>query len=110
MHKYYLVAAELARVQGDLLNAMIFYKKSIELAKQNNYVNEVALANELAAKFYLAEDNETVAKGFMMDAYYNYTNWGSGAKLQNLEKNHPQLLVEGSKLTSNLNTTSTTII
>ncbi len=53
-HKYYLVEAERHRVLGDRVSAMELYDRAIALAKENEYLNEEALAYELAAKFYLS--------------------------------------------------------
>ena len=97
-HKYDLVAAEKAKVSGDLWEAMDFYERAISGAKANQYINEEALANELAAQCYLAWSREKVAKSYMMEAYYNYTRWGALAKVDYLEKNYPQLLMGNSSI------------
>ena len=52
-HKVDLVEAEKCRVLNQKLSAIELYDKSIAGAKENEYIHEVALANELAAKFYL---------------------------------------------------------
>ncbi|MBD2528132.1 AAA family ATPase [Nostoc flagelliforme FACHB-838] len=91
-HKYDLVEAETARVMGDKLKAMEHYDRAISLAKANGYIQEEALSNELAAKFYLAWDKEKVAQAYMQEAYYCYARWGAKAKIEDLEKRYPQLL------------------
>ncbi|MBC6431117.1 AAA family ATPase [Nostoc sp. HG1] len=91
-HKYDLVEAETARVIGDKLKAMEYYDRAITLAKANGYIQEEALSNELAAKFYLAWDKEKVAQTYMQEAYYCYARWGAKAKIEDLEKHYPQLL------------------
>ncbi|MEO8402752.1 MAG: serine/threonine-protein kinase PknK, partial [Gammaproteobacteria bacterium] len=82
LHKYYLVEAELARLHKKIDYAEKFYDKAMQLSKQYEFVQEHALASELAAKFYLAEGKEMVAKGYMTEAYYSYTKWGAVAKLR----------------------------
>src|SRR5262249_27364620 len=52
LHKFYLVEAECARVLGNESDAREYYDRAIDLAREHEYVNEEALANELAAKFY----------------------------------------------------------
>jgi len=94
LHKYYLIKAETARFLGNDLKAMEYYQKAIELAGENHYVQEEALANELAAKFYLGRNEIKIAKSFMIEAHYSYTLWGATAKVRDLEKNYPQLLSE----------------
>ena len=91
-HKYDLVEAETARVIGDKLKAMEYYDRAITLAKANGYIQEEALSNELAAKFYLGWDKEKVAQTYMQEAYYCYARWGAKAKIEDLEKHYPQLL------------------
>ncbi|MBE9226142.1 AAA family ATPase [Phormidium sp. LEGE 05292] len=92
LHKFYLVEAELHRVLDEKLEAIELYDKAIALAKENEYVNEEALANELAAKFYLEWGKEKLAKPYLIDAYYAYTRWGAKAKIDHLEQRYPQFL------------------
>ena len=92
LHKYYLVEAERHRILGDKVMAMDYYDKAISLAKENEYIQEEALANELAAKFYLEWDKQTIAQTYLINAYYCYARWGALAKVNDLEKHYPQLL------------------
>ncbi|MEH1945936.1 MAG: AAA family ATPase [Nostoc sp.] len=91
-HKWHLVEAEKCRVFGNKLEAMEQYDRAIQLAKENQYPNEEALANELAAKFYLDWGKEKIAQTYMTEAYYCYTRWGAKAKVVDLETRYPQLL------------------
>ncbi|BAY65681.1 two-component hybrid sensor and regulator [Calothrix brevissima NIES-22] len=92
LHKFNLVNAEKYRVLERKYEAGDWYDRAIFLAKTNGYTQEEALANELAAKFYLDWGKETVAAGYMQQAYYCYTRWGSLAKTDDLETSYPQLL------------------
>jgi len=92
LHKFYLVEAERHRVLGQYVEALEMYDRAITEAKQNEYINEEALANELAAKFYLSWGKEKIAQVYMTDAYYCYSRWGATAKVKHLESNYPQLL------------------
>ena len=74
------------------LEAMNAYDRAISLAKENKYINEEALANELAAKFYLDRGREKIAQTYAIAAYYCYARWGAKAKLDALEEAYPQLL------------------
>ncbi|MEM9276302.1 MAG: AAA family ATPase, partial [Cyanobacteria bacterium P01_F01_bin.143] len=91
-HKYHLLKAEEYRVLGKTHKAIEFYDKAIAGAKENEYIQEEALANELAAKFYLDWGKEKVASGYMQEAYYCYAKWGAKAKTEDLEKRYPNLL------------------
>ena len=91
-HKYQLVAAEKNRIMEKKLEALELYDRAIAGAKENGYVQEEALANELAAKFYLDWGKEKIARTYMIDAYYCYARWGAKAKVEDLEQRYPLLL------------------
>jgi len=92
LNKFYLVEAERYRVLSEDTKAEVLYDKAIQLAKEHGYTNEEALANELAARFYLERNKEKIAGKYMMDAHYNYLSWGALAKVENLERRYPELL------------------
>ncbi|MBU7583578.1 MAG: AAA family ATPase [Nostoc sp. TH1S01] len=92
LHRFYLVEAEKHRVLGDKTAAIEFYDRAISQAKASGYIQEEGLANELAAKFYLAWEKKKVAAGYMQEAYYCYARWGAKAKVADLEKRYLQLL------------------
>ncbi|MBD2004630.1 MULTISPECIES: hybrid sensor histidine kinase/response regulator [Cyanophyceae] len=92
LHKFYLVEAERHRVLGEKIEAIEMYDKAIALAKENEYINEEALAHELAAKFYFSWGKEKIARTYMTDAYYAYMRWGALAKVKHLEEKYPQLI------------------
>jgi predicted ATPase/signal transduction histidine kinase/DNA-binding NarL/FixJ family response regulator len=116
LHKYYLVEAERHRVLGEKLEAMEMYDKAIALAKENDYINEKALAHELAAKFYLSWGKEAIAQLYMQKAHYAYQVWGAQRKVDDLEEKYPYLLTGTSarsrsqttvnQITNSLTTTS----
>jgi signal transduction histidine kinase/DNA-binding NarL/FixJ family response regulator len=92
LHKFYLVEAERHRVLNQNIEAMENYDKAIALAKENQYINEEALAHNLAAKFYLSWGKQTIAQTYMTNAYYAYRHWGAIAKVKDLEARYPQLI------------------
>ncbi|HEY9651825.1 MAG TPA: adenylate/guanylate cyclase domain-containing protein, partial [Coleofasciculaceae cyanobacterium] len=92
LHKFYLVEAELHRVLSHKSEAMDYYDRAIQLARQHEYINEEALAHELAAKFYLALGKTKIAQAYLQDARYCYRRWGAIAKVKDLEARYPQLL------------------
>ncbi len=92
LHKFHLVEAERARVLGDNDLAEKSYGLAIELSKKHEYLFEEALANELAAKFYLSREKEKAARIYMAEAYNCYSRWGVAAKLKHLKKRYPELL------------------
>ena len=83
--KYELVEAEKARVKGELLEAMNFYDLAIATAQKNNYIQEEALAWELAAEFYEQIGRNPTAGFYRKKAHSCYYRWGALAKVQDLE-------------------------
>ncbi|MCF4966113.1 AAA family ATPase [Nostoc sp. CMAA1605] len=92
LHKFQLVEAEIYRVLGKKYEAGDFYDRAIAQAEGKNYLQEAALANELAAKFYLDSGKDRIAAVYMQEAYYGYAHWGAAAKTKELESLYPHLL------------------
>ncbi|QIR38733.1 AAA family ATPase [Tolypothrix sp. PCC 7910] len=93
LHKYHLVAAERHRVMGEDIQAIDNYNRAIELSREHEYLQEEALANELAAKFYLTKGMTKIAQVYMVDAHYCYQRWGAIAKIRQLEETYSHLLI-----------------
>ncbi|BAZ03483.1 trifunctional serine/threonine-protein kinase/ATP-binding protein/sensor histidine kinase [Calothrix sp. NIES-3974] len=111
LHKYYLVEAELHRVLDDKLAAIEYYEKAINLAKENEYIHEEALANELAAKFYLSWNKPTIAQAYLINAYYCYAKWGAVAKVNHLEQKYPEFITSvQTKEVFQINSTETIVL
>lgn len=96
-HKYELVEAEKARVLGQTLAAMEHYDRAIAGAKENGYIQDEAIAYELAAKFYLALGRREIAQIYMTKAHYGYFCWGAIAKVKNLESKYPEIILTSKK-------------
>ncbi|MBD2042518.1 ATP-binding sensor histidine kinase [Microcoleus sp. FACHB-672] len=91
-HKYELVEAEKARVLGEHWEAAEYYDRASAGAREQGYIQEEALAYELAAEFYLTKGREEIAQMYLTKAHYGYINWGAKAKIKDLEERYPQLL------------------
>ncbi|MEG4817273.1 AAA family ATPase [Microcoleus sp. K5-D4] len=108
-HKYDLVAAEKARVFGHNSQAMELYDRAIDGAAKNGYIQEEALAYELAGEFYQALGKEIVSQAYLTKAYYGYIHWGAIAKVKHLESTHPFLAAQTRTIqTPTLDVTRTT--
>jgi hypothetical protein len=92
LHKYHLVEAEYNCVMGSKAEAIDHYDRAIQLAQESDYLQEEALADELAAKFYLEWGKPKIAQAYMTDAYYAYSRWGAKAKVDDLVNRYPQIL------------------
>ncbi len=64
-------------MRGRDLEAMALYDQAIQVAHANEYLHQEALANELAATFYLAGCGEKIAGLYLTEAHYLYGRWGA---------------------------------
>jgi len=92
--KSLLVAAKMAAVSGNFVQAVGLYDESIRLARENGFVQNEAIANEAAAKYYLSRNQVTVATAYLREACQAYIRWGALAKVKHLEKSYPDLLIK----------------
>ncbi|MEG4090034.1 AAA family ATPase [Microcoleus sp. Pol12B4] len=90
-HKYDLVEAEKARILGQPLEASDYYDRAIAGAKEQGYIQEEALANELAGDFYFYRSKDKIARIYLTDARYAYIRWGAKAIVKDLEARYPQI-------------------
>ena len=93
-HRFHLVQAELARRQGQDMDAAQAYALAIDAAAAHKCTHIGALANELAGKFWLAKKNKKIATLYLTDAYHGYKNWGATLKLRHLRETYPEVLVD----------------
>ncbi|WP_341732522.1 AAA family ATPase [Microcoleus sp. EPA2] len=107
-HKFDLVAAEKARILGNKLEAMDYYDLAIKGAAANGYLQEEALAYELAGEFYQSWGKEIIAISYLDKAYYAYINWGAIAKVKDLESRY-DYLVDRSRQILSPNVSPTTV-
>lgn len=91
-HLFLLVKAEIARMRGKEPETMKLYDQAIAAARENGFIRHEALANELAAKFYLELGVKKIAILHMTEAHYGYKMWGALRKVRHLEKKYPHLL------------------
>ncbi len=91
LHKYHLVEAERCRVLGKELEALDHYDIAIQLAKENEYINEEAFANELAARFWFARRKKEIAEVYLGKALHLYERWGATRKVRDLEETYELL-------------------
>ena len=86
-----LVGAEVARIEGRELDAEWLYETAISSANAADMVHNEALANELAARFYLARGIEIAGYAYLRNARNCYDRWGAVAKVNQLDEHYPRL-------------------
>jgi PAS domain S-box-containing protein len=86
-----LIRAELARIESRDLDAMRLYERAIRSARANGFVHNEAVANEVAARFYLARGFERIANIYLRDARDCYLQWGADGKVRQLDNLYPHI-------------------
>ncbi|MBK4728400.1 AAA family ATPase [Oxynema sp. CENA135] len=109
LHKCCLVEAEMARISGNIEGAIAAYDRAIQSAHEFDFVQNEALANELAARFWLEQGKEKYAKVHLTDAYYAYRRWGARRKIEQLEQGYSHLLVKTPPPPATIDTRTTAI-
>ncbi len=91
LHKQILVEAELARLNGRVVQAEQSYQRAIALAGRHGALPDEALAHELAGEFELARGRPTAGRAHLAEARDAYRQWGAWAWVEHLEQRHADL-------------------
>ena len=89
--KHALVSAELARLEGRDLDAMRLYEEAIRAARENGFVQNEGIGNELAARYYFDRGYETIGHAYLREARYCYLRWGADGKVRQLDQRYLHL-------------------
>ncbi len=92
LHKWHLAEAEKMRVLDNVAEAIEHYNCAILLARENGFIQEEALANELAGRFWLEKEKDIYAHIHIDRACRGYAQWQAWAKVKALEAKYPQWL------------------
>ena len=90
-HKATLVAAEVARLR-DPKSARDLYDQALELARENDFFSEEALAFELAGRYNVERGLKDAGRHYLRDAHYAFSRWGAHTKVLALEVEFPAQL------------------
>ena len=85
-HKLSLAKAELARIDGNIEEAAKNYDKAIHEAREKNFIQWEALANEKASDFWQKNNAPQIAAIYRQQAYAAYFRWGAKTKIQIMEE------------------------
>ncbi len=86
-----LVGAEIARIEGRLVDAEGLYEKAIRSAHANGFIHNEAVAYEVGARFYAARGFDKIADAYLQEARYCYLRWGADGKVRQLDELYPHL-------------------
>jgi len=90
-HKADLIQAEMARLKHQFPQAERLYQKAIRGAREAGYLQNEAIANELAADFYDGRGLDVIGRAYRIEARYAYLQWGAISKVQSLDEAYPFL-------------------
>lgn len=88
-HLQLLMEAELAGFSGNIAQALALYEQSIATAQRNSFVRDEAMANEMAARFFLRIGLAKAAEGYLQASRYLYYRWGATRKLKEMDNTYP---------------------
>jgi PAS domain S-box-containing protein len=91
-----IAGAEIARIEGRVLEAEELYEKAIRSARVNGFVHHEAFTNELTGHFYARRGFERIATAYLREARYCYLRWGADAKVRQLDQLYPQIRADKS--------------
>ena len=91
-HLQYIIEAELARLAHKPYKAADLYDRAIQTARQNGFMRDEALANELAAKMFIEQRKEKQSAFYMAEALKIYRLWGADAKVSHMAEKYGNLL------------------
>ncbi len=94
LHKYLLVRAEISRIRGKNTLTMKLYNEAISSASANGYIQNGAMANELAAKFCLKQGFHQYAKSHIKAAIQGFVAWGAALKVETLQQQYAEIIAE----------------
>ncbi len=89
-----LVGAEMARIEGRVVDAEKLYEQAIRSAHANGFIHNEAIAYEVAARFYASRGFDKFADAYLRQARYCYLRWGADGKVSQLDHLYPQLKEE----------------
>ncbi len=96
LHRWNLVQAELCRVtgkrrQGLADKALTYYETAIDLAKTQGFVQDQALAYELATDYFHHRNQQRLTLIYLRQADYLYSHWGASNKVAHLKTHYHRL-------------------
>lgn len=95
-HKYLLLQAERRGMKDKRLNeeTLKLYKKSVEMAEKNGFLQDAAIANECAAAYLQRRDFHHLAMPFLKHAYDLFKKWGAEVKCTQLAERYRDLQLD----------------
>ncbi len=90
---WHLVEAERLRISGKPDEAQSHYNLAIDHARENGFIHEEALANELSSRYHLQRQQNRLAAYYLRQSLQLYERWGAKAKSAQLRTAFSALLL-----------------
>ncbi|MEH6434754.1 EAL domain-containing protein [Massilia sp. DD77] len=90
-----LLDAEIARIEGRDHEAARLYEQAIAGAREQGFIQNLAIACEAAAAFCHGRGLGLAADAYLREARAAYAAWGADGKLARLDAAHPELAPHG---------------
>ncbi|HEX5751808.1 MAG TPA: AAA family ATPase [Archangium sp.] len=103
-----MVFAELARLTGREKEALHAYEEAVQSAREHGFLQNAALANELAARYWRERQVPTIAEAYASKAREAYLRWGAHGKVRHLDAEWPSLATTASASDATFSDTSST--
>ncbi len=83
----------------ELEKVMTVYDDAIHAANKYSTEPTIALANELAGKFWIEKGKPEFAYHYLNEALSHYSSWGAVSKCNQLSAKYPNLIKSGKQVT-----------
>jgi diguanylate cyclase (GGDEF)-like protein len=92
-HKYYLIIAEVARIQNESVEKIMqLYNMALNSIRHDDFIHMKALIYETIGEFWIGRYEEFIGKSYIKEASYLYTVWGATEKVRTIEKMYVRML------------------
>lgn len=92
-HMYYILSSDMQFIKGDTEEAIRLATLAVQSAKNVRNPNFEAIAYEQLAFFYQMQNKILEQKLYITNAYETYFRWGCILKLQQMEREYPDICV-----------------
>jgi serine phosphatase RsbU (regulator of sigma subunit) len=104
--KSLIIEAEIASLGDNFQKTVYLYEEAIRVCKENLFLQDYALALELAGKFYLKNSLKKSAYTYLLQSRNFWSLWGAIGILETFDKRYPGLKDTYEKNTSFIDETS----
>lgn len=110
-HKYDICRAEFSKINGNVFKTINYYKKAIDGAKKNGFIQYEAFFHERIGVFYIKLLDNEYANYHLSAALNGYLLWGAQRKVTQLKENYSEFLstVPLSNISSGKRSSTTTL-